>query len=640
MKQLFNNENRTAVILRNIEMQSVCSVESLAAKLDVSQKTIRNDIKELNCLLGGYACISNNKGTCKLIVFAPKGFTEIRNKIYKQEDLFNSSHTRMAYMFWQLMHAEEPYLTDDLSEEMKVARTTTIGDLNQLRKVIEKYDLKIKGKANTGLALCGDEYKIRLFILENIYEQLYLNFPLGQIIREKLYDFQERLSMDALGFGFFYRFFVVMIQRMESGHTIKKLEPKYEELYGSSAYMIVDEFLNEIEQVKGYKISKEERLFLSISVAGMRTPANTAEIEQKISISEGVADLIIEILDRIKAELNVTVVANELFDDFVYHVFFMINRLKYGFHIYNPMVDDFKNKYSVAYKMAEIAKGVLEERVGIEMTEDEMGFLAAYFGVFLLEQEPEKKRCKIAIVCGSGKIIGRLIENQLKKIFDVEPEFEIFYGIFDENRKDDFDYIVTTTELHMDTKTPVIFMDEVFDREYIQRKFENMRYLFEAGRTIRKGIDSLFMNLLDETRFFVLDQESSYDENVDRMARALTNQGELDAGFAQRVREREKYSTMVLDQNIAFPHTKNMLSKLTLAMGVFPDMLKDDKYGNIRIIILLGIPESMEDDTVLVRLYDDILSIGKKPDVIPKIQKMESYREFLLYIAEENNIFE
>lgn len=53
----------------------------------------------------------------------------------------------------------------------------------------------------------------------------------------------------------------------------------------------------------------------------------------------------------------------------------------------------------------------------------------------------------------------------------------------------------------MDTKTPVIFMDEVFDREYIQRKFENMRYLSEAGRTIRKGIDSLFMNLLDETRF-------------------------------------------------------------------------------------------------------------------------------------------
>lgn len=637
--KLFNNENRIATILKNIEMQSVCSVENLATKLNVSQKTIRNDIKELNCLLGGYACISNNKGECKLIVFAPNGFSEIRNKICAQDDLFNSSQTRMAYMFWQLMHAKEPYLTDDLSEEMKVARTTTISDLNRLRKAIDKYDLKIKGKANTGLTLCGDEFKIRMFILENIYEQLYLNFPLGQTIREKLYDFQDRLSMDALGFGFFYRFFVVMIQRMESGHIIEALEPKYEDLYQSSAYNIVDEFLDEIEQVKGYEISKEERLFLSISVAGMRTPANTAEIEQKISISEGVADMIIEMLDRIKEELNVTVIANELFDDFVYHVFFMINRLKYGFHIYNPMVDDFKNKYSVAYKMAEIGKEVLEERADIKMTEDEMGFLAAYFGVFLLEQEPEKKRCRIAIVCGSGKIIGRLIENQLKKVFDIEPYFEFFYGGFDEQKKDDFDYIVTTTELDIDTETPVIFMDEVFDRAYIQRKFENIRYLSEAGRSIRKGIDSLFMNLLDDTRFFVLDEDSSYDENVDRMVRSLTNQGELDAGFAQRIREREKYSTMVLDQNIAFPHTKNMLPKLTLALGVFPNMLKDEKYGSIRLIILLGIPESMEDDTVLVRLYDDILSIGKNPDVLPKIQSMESYREFLLYVAEENNIF-
>ena len=639
--KLFNNENRIAEILKNIEMQSVCSVESLAAKLDVSSKTIRNDIKELNCLLGGYAYISNNKGECKFIVFTPYGYSEIRNKICTQDDIFNSSQTRMAYMFWQLMHAKEPYLTDDLSEEMKVARTTTISDLNRLRKAIDKYDLKIKGKANSGLKLCGNEFNIRMFVLENIYEHLYLNFPLGKTIRERLYDFQDRLSMDALGFGFFFRFFVVMIQRIESGHKITELEQKYKDLYESSAYNIVDEFLNEIEQVKGYKISKEERLFLSISVAGMRTPANTAEIEQKINISEGVADMIVEMLDRIQQEFDITVIANELFDDFVYHVFFMINRLKYGFHIYNPMVDDFKNKYSVAYKMAEIGKEVLEERAHIKMTEDEMGFLAAYFGVFLVEQESEKKRCKIAIVCGSGKIIGRLIENQLKKVFtDVEPEFETFYGEFDETKKDCYDYIVTTTPLNLDTDIPVVFMDEVFDREYIQRKFENIRYLAEAGHSIRKGIDSLFMNLLDETRFFVLDSESTYDENIDRMVISLTNQGELDAGFSQRVREREKRSTMVLDRNIAFPHTKNMLSKLTLALGVFPEMLKDKKYGSVRLVILLGIPESMEDDTVLIRLYDEILAIGKNPDILPKIQKMESYREFLLYITEENNIFE
>ena len=638
--ELFNNENRISSILKNIEMQSVCSVEKLAGKLNVSAKTIRNDIKELNYLLGGYAMISMNKGDCKLIVFDQKGFQEIRNKIFQQDDFFNSPQTRMTYLFWQLINAEEPYLTDDLSEEMKVGRTTAISDLNKLRKIIGKYQLKIKGKANTGLKLVGDELHIRLFILENIYEQLYLNFPLGAEVREKLSDFQKKLSLDALGFGFFYRFFVVMIQRIESGHVIQELDEKYMDLYQNQAYSIVDEFLDEIENVKAYEIPKEERIFLCISVAGMRTPANTREIEQKISVSEDVADMIIEMLDRIHTELDVTVIANELFDDFVYHIFFMINRLKYGLHIHNPMIDDFKNQYSVAYKMAEIGKEVIEKREGITITEDEMAFLAAYFGVFLIEQEPEEKRCRIAIVCGSGKIIGRLIENQLKRIFDVEPEFEFFYnGNFAEHKKNTFDYIVTTTELNLETETPIIFMDEVFDKEYIQKKFHNIKYLADAGHDIRRGIDSLFMNLLDENRFFILNQEKSYDENVRIMAETLMSQGELDTEFADRVEKREKYSTMILNQNIAFPHTRNMLPKLSLALGVYPKPPKVKAYEEVELLILLGIPESMEDDTVLVRLYDEILMIGKDVKVIDKIRSMKSYKELLLYITEENNIF-
>src|SRR5699024_2576581 len=151
---------------------------------------------------------------------------------------------------------------------------------------------------------------------------------------------------------------------------------------------------------------------------------------------------------------------------------------------------------------------------------------------------------------------------------------------------------------------------EVFDKEYIQKKFHNIKYLADAGHDIRRGIDSLFMNLLDENRFFILNQEKSYDENVRIMAETLMSQGELDTEFADRVEKREKYSTMILNQNIAFPHTRNMLPKLSLALGVYPKPPKEKGYEEVKLVILLGIPESMEDDTVLVRLYDEILMIG------------------------------
>jgi lichenan operon transcriptional antiterminator len=638
--EFFKEENRLVTILRNIETQSAIEIDKLAGRINVSTKTIRNDIKDLNALFSGYATISNNKGICKLIVFDQKGYDTIRNKIFEQNDLFNSAQTRMAYIFWQLMQADHPYLTDDLSEEMKVGRTTTINDLNKLRKILADYNLNIEGKANTGLRLVGDEIKIRFFILENVYEHLFLNFPLGQQIRDLLDDFQDKLALDALGFGFFYRFLVIMIHRIETGHKITTLEPKYMELYGSDAYKIADEFLYEVEQMKGYLIPKEERIYLCISLAGMRTPADTSEIEQQITISEDIADLIIDIINRIQSELSVTIVANELFDDFVYHIFFMINRLKYGFHIHNQMVDDFKDRYSLAYKMAEIAKDVIEEQTDIKMTEDEMGFIAAYFGVFLIEQEPPKECCKIAIICGSGKIIGRLIQNQLKRIFDTEPEFEFFYnGVFDEYRKNDFDYIVTTTELNLDTSTPVIYVEEVFNQEYIQKKFENIKYLSEAGCTMRKGIDSLFLNLLDESKFFILDPSITYTENVDFMMDILHSQGDLDDDFARRMHEREQTASMILHENAAFPHTYNQLTKLTLALGVYPESPMEEAHKKIKLVILLGIPENMQTDAVIIRLYDEILSLVQDIKVMTKIQHMESYRELLLYFTEENQFF-
>lgn len=166
-----------------------------------------------------------------------------------------------------------------------------------------------------------EEIKIRLFLLENVYEQIYLNYPLGSRLRQLLYDMQTEYSLDALGFGQFFRAFVVMIDRLGNGHTIESLDHRYLELYDSKVYEIADEFADKVEEAVPFKIPKPERIFLCLPIAGMRTPVNTEGIENYIQISEEAADLIIEILDRIRDEIGVTVIVNELFDDFVYHVF-------------------------------------------------------------------------------------------------------------------------------------------------------------------------------------------------------------------------------------------------------------------------------------------------------------------------------
>ena len=97
--ELFNDENRISSILKNIEMQSVCSIDKIAGKLNVSAKTIRNDIKELNYLLGGYALISMNKGECKLIVFDPHSRGQFHQRCRRY--IVSSFYSESTVLQWE-----------------------------------------------------------------------------------------------------------------------------------------------------------------------------------------------------------------------------------------------------------------------------------------------------------------------------------------------------------------------------------------------------------------------------------------------------------------------------------------------------------------------------------------------------------
>ena len=67
----------------------------------------------------------------------------------------------------------------------------------------------------------------------------------------------------------------------------------------------------------------------------------------------------------------------------------------------------------------------LEEEYGLAVSDDERGYLASYFGVFLAESDlKQKKPFRIALVCGTGRVTARLVAVQLKRILDSSTELE------------------------------------------------------------------------------------------------------------------------------------------------------------------------------------------------------------------------
>ncbi|HMQ66146.1 MAG TPA: PRD domain-containing protein [Arachnia sp.] len=94
---------------------------------------------------------------------------------------------------------------------------------------------------------------------------------------------------------------------------------------------------------------------------------------------------------------------SDFLSEFTRHLAYLINRMRYRIWVDDSGVADIRDEYPVAYQMATVARRVLEERVGLPVDQAELGFLAAYFQVFLEAGERRGARPpRVVVVAGPG----------------------------------------------------------------------------------------------------------------------------------------------------------------------------------------------------------------------------------------------
>lgn len=637
----FYEENRLARILNIMEQKQSVTVDYLSEKMDVSPKTIKNDIKEINNSLEGHAIIENKRNSYVFYIFDTDGYEQVKNKVYAHDDFMNSPNSRIVFIMQKLMNTDCPYLTDELAYDMNIGRSTVNGDLKRLRKILEEYEIEILGKTNTGISLNGDELEIRFFILENMYDGIYKDYPLDSDLIDAIKQIALEYELDSVAVEYFIKFFTVMIDRFLNGNPLSKLDKKYEELKESSAYIFAREIANNISKVLMTDLPEEEILFISIPIAGMRTPTNIKTIE-KLQVKKTTEDLILKIKDKIKQEMNINIQSEQIMHEFMYHIQFMINRMKYGFKIRGIDCEEIKSSNSVAYTVAEVAASVIQNEENIEISNEEIALMSVYFGILIDKSNLEKNKIyNIAIICGTGRISARVVESNLKKIIKNETVMDLYSDSnIDSEILDKYDLVVSTVKLDIDTKSEIIYIKDVLDRSELKRKIDLLKYSDKKEISFIKGMDSIMLGILDENRFFVLDKNYSYSENVNMMIDILENEGHLDAGFKERIRKREEKSSMIFEDTVAFPHTINYASKnIELALGVVPENMSDKKGKDIKLVFLLGLPEDDGDDTVLVKIYDEIIKIASDKELVEEISKIENYKDLLMYFVKSSDLF-
>ena len=628
-------DSRIAQILDIMELRKTARLESLADKLDVGTKTIRNDIRELNQLLEGSALIESMSGKYAFFVLDEREFQKKKQLIYSQNDYMNSPAKRYGYILNRLMHEEEAVLIDDLADEICVGRTTINGDLKKLREMLESYQLQIVGKPNTGIHLSGEELKLRLFILEQLYDQVFETFLLDDDLDHMVNEYCQEYGLDYMTTQYFMRSYTLMMDRVLNEHPLGFLQEKYHELEQTMAYRFAEKIITRTIEMLQIQIPMEEILFLSLPIAGMRTSISQSD-KQAMEISEEVAELVVKILNRLAYDMNFHISPTDLLDDFVYHINFMLNRLKYRFYIRNYALTEIREKYPLAYKMAELSKKVIEEQTNLVVVDDELGFLASYFSLFLEEQHHKnEKQTKVGIVCAQGVIAGKLIEVRLRKMLPVQTEFELL-SEKEARKREDFDLMISTSRKYESDTMSVIYLGEIFDEVEVLRQIERLKYLGHLNAPIKTGLNSLIATILEPEHFYVLAPELSYLEAILYMAEQLIQAGVLPADFKEALLRREEKSTMLFDKEIGFPHLQYKGEKIVLAVGVA------ERTGpGVRFVLFLALPQDLElNDRILIHIYNELLVISSEKELLDDIAKLKSGNAFVLYMIKHNERFE
>ncbi len=632
-------DNRVDKIIEIARKKTYFTLEYLAELIGVSTRTIRNDIKQLNDDLFGIASLVNEKGKgYRLFIEDERLFENAILKLNSEQSTMDSPQRRIAFIVDRLLNNDKTYTLDELAYELNIGRTTLVNELKKASVAFQSYNLSIQGKPNKGMCLSGNELDLRFFILDNIYDHLYSSYPLDEDIKEEILNIAEQYDLESTTKNRLMQFVIIMLDRMLKNNSLKEISEKQKRLLDSNDYGIALEVVSAIENQLPIKIPGPEILFITLPIAGRRTPTNNRTMAE-IKVTDDIKNLVVLIVEELGFDRNIIDENKTFFDDLQLHLTFMLNRLTFGLRLKNPLLDDVKEKYPTAFKMAEIAGRVIETEYGLHIIEDELGYLAFYFGVFIAKNEVKVKMLRqVAVICGTGRGTAQLVAMQLQRVLNQNTNIALFSETeVTKEQLAGYDIVFSTVKLAFETDSPLIMINEIFDENSVSRQIEKVTYLQKFQLKDSGNHNSIIKLLMNEEKYFILDNRKSYHENLYEMVDHLVMKGYLDDGFKERLKTREEKGSMVFDQNIALPHTVNHKSnKIELAVGVFPENMSADGK-ELKLIFLLGIPKQTDYDAgLLVKIYDEIIRIAAKKPLIELLAKTTSFEDFARQLEQAN----
>lgn len=236
------------------------------------------------------------------------------------------------------------------------------------------------------------------------------------------------------------------------------------------------------------------------------------------------------------------------------HTSLLLERLNEKISYENPLAAELNIKNPIVFDIAIQFCSMLSDKYKVQVTFDEIGFVAAHFAAHIerSSQEKLKNYNRIAVVCSSGGGIAYMLQMQIQPLFsDAEIKSFSFMEV-EELQKYKPDLIFTAIPLTIKTNAPTIVIKELLDNDELNHIQQIIRGNVQDSYIMVKSSD--VSEVLFKKEFFQIVDEDNYDHLIGDMASKIELMGYGGKGYKNLVLEREKYVSTIYMNGVCIPH--------------------------------------------------------------------------------------
>lgn len=602
--------------------------EEICEELDIAPRTLRNDLKKYKStfLESGVNLISKpGVGYQFEIIDQDLYFGFIQELIKKETDgqaLIPVYPEERIHFLIKLFLSTEKYIKiEELEEKLFVSRSTLTNDLKDVRKILEYYHLDIENKPNYGMKVIGDEFYKRACISKyyfytDSYEDVILKAEKREnkeIIKKLLFDTitENNFTLTDIGFENLVIHIMILLMRIGKLPVDEKIEAIYINLENDKEFEIANSLVNKLERKFNVKLPKKEIYYITIHLLGKKSMQYNSD---NMLISQETQELLIYIFEHVKENFQLDFSQDfELFRFLLLHFQPMMNRLKFGLYIENPLIDKIKQENQLAFEISLYVGSLIKEVKKYEVNVNEVGYIALHFALALERYNEKTKSKNIIVVCASGAGSSQILLYKLKQKFKNyinEAKVAKVYELLNIDQSK-YDYIISTVPITFETSIPIINVQYFLDDEDI----ELVSNIFTDSEKEFSFIDNYFK----EELFFKDLIGDTKEEVIKNMCFKINKVMGVPGDFYRLIIQREEMAPTEFGNSIAMPHPiKPMTNETFVAIGILKKPIKWDKQ-QVKFVFLISTKKDGQESLSLFNESISALIFNKK--AMAKLEK-------------------